>query len=60
MGRWGDEGDEGDEGDGEVGRWGKGNSSFPLSPHPLIPPSSSHAPCPNFTIPVQKPRYHAI
>ncbi|MFN6516656.1 MAG: hypothetical protein RMY29_019420 [Nostoc sp. CreGUA01] len=42
----GDEGDEGDEGDGEVGRWGKSNSSFPPSPHPLIPPSSSHAQCP--------------
>ncbi|MFN6514253.1 MAG: hypothetical protein RMY29_007110 [Nostoc sp. CreGUA01] len=29
-----------------MGRWGKSNSSFPPSPHPLIPPSSSHAPCP--------------
>ncbi|MFN6518162.1 MAG: hypothetical protein RMY29_027265 [Nostoc sp. CreGUA01] len=29
-----------------MGRWGKSNSSFPPSPHPLIPPSSSHAQCP--------------
>ncbi|MFN6517988.1 MAG: hypothetical protein RMY29_026365 [Nostoc sp. CreGUA01] len=33
-------------GRGGGGSWGKSNSSFPPSPHPLIPPSSSHAPCP--------------
>ncbi|MFN6514417.1 MAG: hypothetical protein RMY29_007940 [Nostoc sp. CreGUA01] len=32
-----------------MGRWpneGESNSSFPPSPHPLIPPSSFRAQCP--------------
>jgi len=46
MGRWGD-GEMGRWGGGEMGRWRGEEKVILLSPHPLIPPSSSPCPMPN-------------